>query len=74
MSERLQVGNLTVEFSGDKAEVIERRRKVGHLTLVCGYLCGLVDSDQDEACWSYDHGGPRCPEATVTPPASGGTA
>lgn len=57
----VRAGNLTIRFTGTRAAVVERRRKVGYQTLACAYICGLLDSDADGQCWSANHGGPRCP-------------
>lgn len=56
-----RIGDLTVRVANGRAEVIERRRKVGRDVLACEYVCGVIDSDEDGTCWSYDHDGPRCP-------------
>ena len=61
------VGDLTVRVRGGKPEVVERRRKVGRDVLACGYVCGVIDSDEDGVCWSYDHGGSRCPVVSSLP-------
>lgn len=62
------VGDLTIRVQNDRARVVERRRKVGHDVLACEYVCGVLDSDEDGTCWSYDHGGPRCTPADVVVP------
>lgn len=67
-----RVGDLTVRFTNGRAEVVERRRQVGRDVLACGYVCGVVDTDEDGACWSYDHGGPRCPVIRPGQEASNG--
>lgn len=79
MSERVtesgvRVGDLTIRTRDGKAEVVERRRKVGRFVLACEYVWGVLDTDEPGTCWSHDHGGPRCaPVDTVTSPGEGTT-
>lgn len=70
MSEDVRVGDVTVRVSEKGvAQVVERRRKVGHVVLDCQYMCGWLDTDEPGHCWSAEHSGPRCAPVEDAPEA-----